>query len=497
MATRHILATPFKTSFFGSKIDRLLELDEDLLLGKGTGMESLRPLAYTMLTDLIHSARAELSLPQLTRVVYIFSRNLHDPSLPVTIQISALRTMTNLVDYIYRIQETQDQRSRNLLVRILWTIANKFETIAAQVPRKIDLLLIKMKKEMAKAAEMKAQAAQAAATAAAQAGSKDEAALAAAAAAAQKYADAAAKEVPCHRHSVPFLLKSTLLLVPPPKSSRRRVIREMKSAPPDDGVRVESGRLVHLELSHRFFKAHPAVPRGGDEYYVPIAREWYEGAESVLARHEYDTDSCSRCTSCCRLDCCCTPSGKPLLESIHIPFNSATEEKDILDSFASLFMVLESRTFRDVFTMKIESVFNHIVADAPKFSLLMVTQQFLSNVPAPAAANAPGGGAAGGNQPAIAPGLTVGVNRLFADILLSFLVKRMPDLAHPLQENHVSSVILQLFRLVFSSVNENESMMRPIHWTDCHRSAEVGRTCAPSAQLLFSAAWSVPLDRWW
>ena len=36
--------------------------------------EALRPLAYSMLAELVHHLRAELTLPQIKTVVHIFSR---------------------------------------------------------------------------------------------------------------------------------------------------------------------------------------------------------------------------------------------------------------------------------------------------------------------------------------------------------------------------------------------------------------------------------------
>jgi len=46
----------------------------------------IRPLAYSTLADLVHFVRADLTIHQLFKVVYIFSRNIHDPTLPLGIQ---------------------------------------------------------------------------------------------------------------------------------------------------------------------------------------------------------------------------------------------------------------------------------------------------------------------------------------------------------------------------------------------------------------------------
>lgn len=59
--------------------------DEDILLGRGwTTHESLRPLAYSTLADLVHHVRKQLSLTDLAKAAYLFSKNVHDDSLATT-----------------------------------------------------------------------------------------------------------------------------------------------------------------------------------------------------------------------------------------------------------------------------------------------------------------------------------------------------------------------------------------------------------------------------
>lgn len=61
-----------------------------------------RPLAYSTLADLVHHVRGELSLPQLVRVVHLYSRNLHDASLPFSIQTMSAKLLLNIVECIAR-----------------------------------------------------------------------------------------------------------------------------------------------------------------------------------------------------------------------------------------------------------------------------------------------------------------------------------------------------------------------------------------------------------
>lgn len=57
--------------------------DEEVLLGGGwTVHESLRPLAYSTLADLVHHVRQHLPLTDLAIAAHLFSKNVHDESLP-------------------------------------------------------------------------------------------------------------------------------------------------------------------------------------------------------------------------------------------------------------------------------------------------------------------------------------------------------------------------------------------------------------------------------
>lgn len=61
--------------------------DEDVLIGNGwTVNEGIRPLAYSTLADFAHHVRSQLSLPNLALAVHLFSKNVHDESLLISIQ---------------------------------------------------------------------------------------------------------------------------------------------------------------------------------------------------------------------------------------------------------------------------------------------------------------------------------------------------------------------------------------------------------------------------
>ncbi|CAM6100600.1 unnamed protein product [Calypogeia fissa] len=138
VATRHVLATDFRRGFF-SQIDTLL--DERVLVGTGRACyETLRPLAYSLLAELIHHVRLDLSLPQLSRIVYLFSRNVHDSSLPLSVQTTCVRLMLNLVETIFsrRIDHSSKEEGRALLGRILDAFVSKFGTLKHMVPQLLE-----------------------------------------------------------------------------------------------------------------------------------------------------------------------------------------------------------------------------------------------------------------------------------------------------------------------------------------------------------------------
>ncbi|KAI8880605.1 hypothetical protein K501DRAFT_224440 [Backusella circina FSU 941] len=83
-----------------------------------------------MLADLIHHIRAELSPAQLSRTIYIYSRNLHDSTLAPSIQTMCGKLLLNLIDCIMKI--TNKSEGRKLLMRILDAFASKFEALNIQ-----------------------------------------------------------------------------------------------------------------------------------------------------------------------------------------------------------------------------------------------------------------------------------------------------------------------------------------------------------------------------
>src|SRR5271154_7107866 len=124
VATRHVLSTDFRGAFL-AKIDVLS--NEKVLVGGGiTSHETLRllsavnrmltvrPLAYSMLADLLHHVRAELDSNQLRRTIAIYSANLHDDSLAPSIQTMCAKLLLNLIDRIIKLPDLKDGMSSSV-----------------------------------------------------------------------------------------------------------------------------------------------------------------------------------------------------------------------------------------------------------------------------------------------------------------------------------------------------------------------------------------------
>ncbi|XP_043599030.1 transformation/transcription domain-associated protein isoform X1 [Bombus pyrosoma] len=129
IASRHILATDLRNKFIPH-----MEcfFDEDIFIGRGwTTHESLRPLAYSTLADLVHHVRLLLPLSDVSRAVHLYSKNLLDQSLPTAVQMVSCKLLMNLVDTVRQRSDAENStQGRELLMRILLVFVLKFKTIA-------------------------------------------------------------------------------------------------------------------------------------------------------------------------------------------------------------------------------------------------------------------------------------------------------------------------------------------------------------------------------
>lgn len=128
IAAKHILTTDLRSQFIPC-MDKLF--DESILIGSGyTARETLRPLAYSTLADLVHHVRQNLPLSDLSLAVQLFAKNIDDESLPSNIQTMSCKLLLNLVDCIRSKSEQENGNGRDILMRMLEVFVLKFHTIA-------------------------------------------------------------------------------------------------------------------------------------------------------------------------------------------------------------------------------------------------------------------------------------------------------------------------------------------------------------------------------
>jgi hypothetical protein len=62
-----------------------------------------------MLADLVHHVRHSLTLPQLTHMVSLYTRTLHDASLPLSIQTMSAKLLVNIIDSLRRSEPARSE----------------------------------------------------------------------------------------------------------------------------------------------------------------------------------------------------------------------------------------------------------------------------------------------------------------------------------------------------------------------------------------------------
>ena len=135
VAIRHTINFNFRKIFL-TRIDDLL--DERTLLGDGlTVYESMRPLAYSLLADLIHHVRDSLTRDQIRKTVAVFSKNLQDQFPGTSFQTMSAKLLLNMADVIANLPDKNE--ARHFLIDILNAIGDKFADMNHQYHNAVKL----------------------------------------------------------------------------------------------------------------------------------------------------------------------------------------------------------------------------------------------------------------------------------------------------------------------------------------------------------------------
>lgn len=135
VAIRHIINFNFRKIFL-PKIDELL--DEKTLIGDGlTVYDTMRPLAYSMLADLIHHVRDCLTPEQIQKTVEVYTKNLQDNFPGTSFQTMSAKLLLNMAECIAKLPNKVD--ARHYLLMILNAIGDKFAAMNRQYQNAVKL----------------------------------------------------------------------------------------------------------------------------------------------------------------------------------------------------------------------------------------------------------------------------------------------------------------------------------------------------------------------
>lgn len=430
IASRHILATDLRVKFV-PYMERLF--DENVLLGKGwTTHESLRPLAYSTLADLVHHVRQHLPFSDLARAVHLFAKNVHDETLPTSIQTMSCKLLLNLVECIRARSEEEKGQGRELLMRMLEVFVLKFKTIAKlQLP----ILMSKCKPQLP-------------ATAAATAGT-----------------------VPTP--ATPLVVTPTTPTAPIPNGVDQVKTEDTKQTPQPHAV----ADGVPLPVKEERDKSRFGFPASqASNYSVTDCRGLVKTLVCGVKTITWGCASCKNSTGDAAIQSkqfqpketlvfirlvkwamqaldIYTLSVTPVTAGTILPSGQRTqssqnvrtkEEKEVLEHFAGVFSMMNPQTFQEIFSTTIDYMVDRIYRN---FTLQIVGNSFLSN-------------------PTTSP--------IFATVLVEYLLERMEEMGSNVER---SNLYLKLFKLVFGSVSlfpaENEHMLRPHLHQIVNRSMEL------------------------
>ena len=130
VAMRHLINFNFRSVFL-SVIDDLL--DERTLLGDSlTSYEALKPLAFSTLADLLHHVRSHLTVDQIRKTVTVYRDNLLGMVTGTSFQTMSAKLMMNMAECIAKLEDKQE--ARYFLIAILDAAGDKFAAMNHQYP---------------------------------------------------------------------------------------------------------------------------------------------------------------------------------------------------------------------------------------------------------------------------------------------------------------------------------------------------------------------------
>ncbi|KAI0129973.1 FAT domain-containing protein [Xylariales sp. AK1849] len=390
VAIRHIINFNFRKIFL-PKIDELLE--EKTLIGDGlTVYDTMRPLAYSMLADLIHHVREALSPEQIRKTVEVYTKNLQDNFPGTSFQTMSAKLLLNMAECIGKMPNKVD--ARHYLLMILNAIGDKFAAMNRQYPNAVKL--------------------------------------------SKFYAQQAADQVPdtylADKEHVPEWDETDIFTAMPIKTSNPR---DRGADPVVDNKFLFKNLMNGLKNTFYQLKTCNATiaidPQNAPQHWQEVSYGFSAEEVKVIVKLFREGAYVFRYYEI----------EKPTAEAIYASpveymanfymVSSSKEEKDLLETFATVFHCIDPATFHEVFQQEIPRLYEMIFEHT---ALLHIPQFFLASE-------------------ATSPS--------FCGMLLKFLMERIDDVGSA--DVKKSSILLRLFKLAFMAVtlfaDQNERVLLP------------------------------------
>ena len=398
-----------------------------------------RPLAYSTLADLVHHVRTSLPLSDLALAVNLFSKNVHDESLPSSIQTMSCKLLLNLVECIRAKGESEDGNGRELLMRMFEVFVLKFQSIAEiQMP----VLLNKChQNESNKAASAPATSTSSTAPPSTPAATPCSTAPPTPSMAAPQTAD---MKPPITDPPKEDIKNVTFPFDKEKESEHKTKIGWISSSQPPTYCVADCRNLVKTlvcgvktitwgtasckapDVDASFVQNKQFLPKE-----TPVFIKLVRFALQALDIYTINI----------------APSGQTFVRPPVTQSVRTKEEKEVLEHFAGVFIMMNSVTFKEIFSTTIEYMVDRIHNN---YALQVVANSFLANTTTSAT---------------------------FATILVEYLLARLDEMGSNMER---SNLYLKLFKLVFGSVSllaaENEQMLKPHLHTIVNRSMELAMT---------------------
>nr|XP_039255466.1 transformation/transcription domain-associated protein-like [Styela clava] len=433
IAVRHILATDLRTKFV-PRMDSLL--DEEILVSSGwSACETLRPLAYSTLADLAHHVRAQLSLSQLASAVHLFSKNVHDDSLPCSIQTMSCKLLLNLVEGITKKSEVEkSSQGREILMRMLEVFVLKFHTITKyQLPA----ILAKCKPQ-SEATGQTDNSSNSNATGSNNSNSGN--------------TGSNSSSIQSTSASTPTSAPTT----PGPSTQQQHGSLPSSKSTDTDNSKQDDGKgssTISVSDCRSLVKTLvcgvKTITWGAGSCKSQFNEQQSSTNQQFLPQETVLFTKLVR-YALQALDIYqinVGANGQAYVRASNCPTVRMKEEKEVLEHFAGVFTILSPSTFKEIFSTTITYMVDRIYKN---YALQIVANSFLAS-------------------PHTSP--------TFATILVEYLLERLKDMGEPGEK---SNLYLKLFKLVFGSVslfaNENEQMLKPHLHTIVTRSMELANT---------------------